>query len=377
MRRLAAVALAVIAAACANIGAPPGGPTRVEPPKVVAVSPESGAVNVRAERVVFEFDAVVSDRPAGGATTLEQMFLISPQDGSPRVSWERDRIEVRPRRGFRPNTAYSVTLLPGLADLRGNVTRETRTIVFSTGPTIPGFRVRGRVFDWLAERPAVGALVEALRLPDSVMFVGASDSTGQFAIGPLGEGTYAVRTVLDNNRNRTADPNEPWDSVVVTVSTTSPAVELLAAPRDTVAPRLLTATVRDSVTLDLTFDRPLDPAVPLTGASFRVLASDSSRLAVARVVPRRSAARDSAAAVVAPALPPRADTTRVAPPPRPTRPAPVTALALELDVSSPMRPGQSYRVVAVNMRGLLGAIRTSDRVVTMERAGADSTRARP
>lgn len=357
-------------AGCANIGAPPGGPLRTEPPAIVSVTPDSGAVNFRDDHVTFRFDAVVSDRPSG-APTLEGLFLISPRDGTPRVSWERSRIEVRPRRGFLPNTAYSVTMLPGITDLRGNTIRESRTVVFSTGPTIPPYAIRGRAFDWLGDRPAANALIEVVRLTDSVVYVGTADSVGQFAIGPLAPGAYSARLILDNNRNRALDPLEPWDSVAVVVREVSPFIELLAAQRDTVGPRLLTVTVRDSATLVANFDRPLDPGATLTPESFRVLAADSTPVPIARVVaqsprpPSDSVPRDTARAGAA---------TRTVIP-RPSTPPPASAVALHL--GSSLRAGSSYRVVAINARGLLGAVRTSDRVITVDAAAPDSARTAP
>lgn len=367
VRLIRAAAAVCVLGGCANIGAPPGGPTRTEPPKLVSVTPDSGAVNVRAEEVTFAFDAVVSDRPSGQASSLEALFIISPRDGTPRVRWERNRIEVRPRRGFQPNTAYSVTMLPGIVDLRGNAVREQRTIVFSTGASIPPYAIRGRVFDWMAERPSTGALVEVTRQPDSVQYVGAVDSTGQFSIGPLNSGTYSVRAILDNNRNRSLDPGEAWDSVAVIVREVSPFIELLAAPRDTAGPRILTADARDSATIVLNFDKPLDPAATLTPASFRVLSADSTRLGIARVLPRRpadpttppadSVRRDTTA---------RTDAPRPAIVPKPSVPAPTVYVTLVLDSASTLRPDARYRVTAVNTRGLLGGIRTSDRVITFE-----------
>jgi len=144
MRRLIAL---VFVAGCASAGAPPGGPDRKLPPEITAVSPDSGQTNVKAKSVEFRFDEVVSDRPSGGATGLDQIFLLSPRNGNAVVSWHRTRITVRPRKGFRPNTAYKITMLPGLLDLHGNVRKETTTILFSTGATFPAFSVVGRVFD--------------------------------------------------------------------------------------------------------------------------------------------------------------------------------------------------------------------------------------
>ena len=268
---------------------------------------------------MFEFDVVTNDRssgPTGG--DLDNLFLLSPQDGRPRVIWRRDRIEVRPRRPFRPNTAYSITMLPGLADLRGNVLRAGTTVVFSTGPTIPAFQVRGRVFDWAGERAPLRALIDVYRLPDSLHYVTYSDSTGQFAAGPLEEGSYVVRALVDANNNRGLDPGELWDSLAVAVRGSTPFVELLAIARDTVAPRLLTVNATDSVTLAASFDRALDPNVPVTPASFQVQAADSSRLRIVAVRTRaqhealrqaRDSARDATRADTA-----RADTARRAAP---------------------------------------------------------------
>ena len=364
---------------------------------LVNVSPESGAVNVRLDYAVFEFDVVVNDRSGGGGG-IESLFLVSPSEGAPRVRWRRSRVEVRPRDDFRSNTAYAIMILPGIADLRGNTTTTGRTIVFSTGPTIPAFQVMGRVFDWSNERVAPNAFVEVMRVPDSLRYVGTADSTGQFVVGPLDEGTYIVRATMDANRNRGQDPAEPWDSVQVTIRGTSPFLELLAAQRDTIAPRLLTVTTPDTLTIIASFDRPLSADVPLTPASFQVIDADSARLRIARVLTRRQAdteraARDSAArrdsAAVADTT--RRDTSRARPqtiPPRaavplatadlkPSRPAPPREVVIRLDTINPLRRGANYRVIAVNATGLLGSTRTTERVVTVPAATRRDTTTAP
>lgn len=378
------------------MGAPPGGPPRATPPELLRVAPESGSVNVRARSVVFTFDEVLADRD------FEKLFTLSPEDGRTSVIWRRERIEVRPRHGFRPNTAYTATMSPGVADLYGNILQRGRTVVFSTGPTIPRYLVLGRVFDWMAERVAPNAVVQAIRRPDSLPFVGAADSAGQFGIGPLDAAPYTVLAFIDNNGNRTLDRGEPWDSLAIVVGGgASPFVELLAVLRDSIPPRLMTVTVRDTLTLVATFDRPLNPDLQISPARFRLVAADSTPLRIRGAftkaqldsVSRRtldslkadssakadtSARADSAARAAArTAARPDASTPggRVTvPPPKPSRPPPPKEVTLSLDSLTPVHPGRTYRLTAIGVRGLLGGDHATDRIFTVPRA--DTTRQR-
>jgi hypothetical protein len=372
---------------------------------VVRVSPESGAVNVRPREVVFEYDAVVSETPRGGsggagagATGLETLVTVSPRSGSVAVDWRRERIAVRPRRGFRPNVTYTVTVLPGIQDLRSNV-RDTATVaVFSTGGPIATAAVRGVVFDWVNNRPAARAVVEATTA-DSTVYFAVADSAGRFVVPNVPPGAYLVRGTVDVNLNRTADPREPFDSARATAATaprTAPAARdtgglaLYAFAHDTVAARLTTVAASDSVTLRLTFDRPLRPDQPFAGR-VRVVAADSSPVAVRGVFP--AAVADSIAQAETRAAQPAApgdsarrpagaatDTTagparRAAPgspagPPTQApllgRPVPPTELVVRL--AAPLRANTQFRVRAADLRSLSNVVGTSERTFTTPRA---------
>ncbi|MBL8959681.1 MAG: Ig-like domain-containing protein, partial [Gemmatimonadetes bacterium] len=210
-RICARLTAAFLLASCASPGVPPGGPEDLDPPALVRVRPDTGAVNVRADAIGFDFDDVVSERPQG-ATSLADLFLISPSRGRTALSWRRTRLEVRPREGFRPNTTYRVTLLPGLVDLDGNVDSVGHSLVFSTGPTIATGVITGRVFDWMAEKVAPQALVEAIVLPDSLRYLAVADSLGRFSIRNLPAGSYVLRGLVDQNKNRFADARELYDT---------------------------------------------------------------------------------------------------------------------------------------------------------------------
>ena len=366
---------------CASASPPPGGPEDKAPPLLVRVTPDTNAVNVTDKVVQFYFDETINDRGTG-AQELDNYFLVSPSDGATKLDWHRSRIDISPRHGFRPNTAYTITLLPGLADLRNNVMKAGTTIVFSTGPTIPKLKIQGVAFDWVTGAP-VHAFIEAIT-PDSVVYLAQADSSGRFTVGPLTEGTYLVRAFVDANGNRALDArSEPYDTVRVTVPTGA-ALQLLTAPRDTLPARIGTPAVIDSVTLSATFDRLVDPNQPLAPSAFRLVGSDSVEVPIiaalsplalktadsvrARMVSDSSRRADSVAGKpLTPVFVPPAATPTPAvpgkpaplPPPKLTGPSPFMSVTLKLGRA--LKPSTDYRLSTTGLRALSGRSTPSER----------------
>lgn len=302
------VAAAIGATSCASPGAPPGGPLDKAAPVIVKVTPDSGALNVKERGVTVRFNEVIGERTRGGE--LGTVVVLSPSDGVAHVRWHRDAITVRPRKGFRANTAYSLTIMPGLGDLSGNATTRARTFVFSTGASIPGGVVRGAVFDWTTLRPAGGALIDARSGPDTTFrWIARTDSSGRYTIPFLPAGSYTIRAILDANANGRLEPRESWDSATVTVAD-SLRLDLYGFVHDTLGARIVGADVRDSVTLRLSFDRPLalEPALTVDQVGLRRADSSWVRIrAVARAATYDSLTRTRDAAAKDTAL--RADTS--------------------------------------------------------------------
>lgn len=392
---------------------PPGGPEDHAPPKLLSVSPDTNATNQKASNVTFRFDEVVSERP-GTAQSLDRMVIVSPSDGAPRVRWKRSAIQVRPRRSFRPNTTYTVTILPGMADLRGNTQTSGFTTTFSTGPELLRTHLSGIVFDWVTGRPAAKAFVQAFQRGDTTFsWIAQADSAGRFELRSFPSGSYLLRAIIDANDNRGLEPREPWDTVGVAVAD-SGRVEMYAFVHDTIGPRIDRINVTDSLTLGVDFDKAIDPSTPLMPAAFVVLATDSTPTSVTALVSdstleaeraaRSKAAADSARSrggrdstradssadrrlanptesrVPIPAttrgrgVAARADTV---PLPKPSRPSP--ALHANLRLASPLKPSTTYRLRATGVRGLLGNARTSDKVFITPKPPAppDTTRRTP
>jgi hypothetical protein len=382
LRRLIAAALFPLA--CASPGMPPGGPPDVAAPQIVSIVPDSGTVGVKPKEVIFHFDEVVSEKPPS-ATTLADLFLISPRDGVPSVSWHRDAISVKPAHGWRNNTSYSVILLRGLADIRGNVRNTGATTFFSTGPTIPQTRISGQVFDWVAGTPAANALVESFVPPDSLHpFVALVDSSGAFTLNHLPLARYTVRAYVDRNKNLSIDPSEPWDSSTLNL-TDSIQKEFLVFTHDTVPPRIRDIEVVDSLSLRVTFDKAIDPTQALSAANFSLTGPDSVRVPIASAGPAPkdttlkvtpTEVRPSAGRQPAGRAPTRAAADTAAVVKRVmSRPSPILSVIIKLQ--HPLVPKTVYRVRAIGIRGLTGQTGDSERSYTSPAAPPPVPAAKP
>jgi hypothetical protein len=293
-----ALALSLALAACASQGTPPGGPPDAERPVLVRIVPDSSAVNVRVPAVLLRFDEVVSERSSatagasgatgaagsaggfgagggsgGAATGLAGLLMLSPSDGRDEVVWRREALELRPRGGFRPNTAYRVTLLPGLADLRGNRITEPFSFVFSTGPAIPSGAISGVLFDWTSGKPALNARVDLFMASDTTFrWSTRTDSLGRFRIGELRAATYELRAWVDANNDRRISFREIFDSARVVLQDTA-SLELYAYGRDTLPPRLETVEWIDSTAIRIRLDRGI--VASWDGRSAELVGADS------------------------------------------------------------------------------------------------------
>jgi hypothetical protein len=244
--------------------------------------------------VEFLFDEVVDERSGG---QLANLIRISPRHDNVDVSWRRNRVTVRPGNGWLRGETYTVTLLPGIADLRQNRLDSTTTVIFSTGGDIPDTRVSGNVINWEAGRLAGGALVELIRPGDSVTYLTAADSSGAFTITSVPVGQYALIATIDESRNQRRELREAYDSTMVRIDSTA-QFNLWAFTHDTIGPNIRAATFTDSLAVTGEFTQFLAP--DLTVHSARVLLlPDSTPVAVERLMWRpafdslRTAQRDS------------------------------------------------------------------------------------
>ncbi len=149
---------------------------------------------------------------------------------------------------------------------------------------------------------ARNALVEAVRLPDSLTYVGLTDSLGMFELFFLPSGTYLLRAGVDANNNQRLDRRESYDSATVAFSDSLLTRDFWTFRHDTVGPRVSDLILIDSQSVAIEFNQMLGLTLPGADAFAVWELPDSNRVPVNRVLLRaefdslRQATADSAAA---------------------------------------------------------------------------------
>jgi hypothetical protein len=280
-RKAASLALLTLGwVGCAKIEDPPGGPPDYAAPVLLAVAPDSGSVMPDFDDdLEFQFNEVISERSGGG---LENLIQVSPRPEELRVGWKRTRVTVRPKDGWHRDIVYHVTLLPGVADLRNNRLDSSRTVIFSTGGPIPNTRLSGTVLDWEAGRAAARALLEAVLLPDSLVYQSSADSLGDFELTAIPPGEYLLNAVVDGNNNQMRDSREAFDSVTVRIDSTFDHV-FWAFTHDTTGPQISDVADPDSFTVRVGFNQALLAQDPPDSAVQVYALPDTTPVAVVAV----------------------------------------------------------------------------------------------
>lgn len=427
LRWAAMAALLLGMSACANQALPPGGPPDVDPPVILKITPENNTVGAKAKTVELRFNEVISETPSGsGARDLRDLVFISPKSGKAEVSWGRSRIAIRPSKGWKPNTVYSIQIKPGLQDLRNNKIDSTIRVVFSTGGAIPDTRLEGVAFDWPAGKGMSEAVIEAMA-PDSTTYQAVADSAGRFQLRYLPPGPYLVRAYADRNNSRELEPLELWDSTRVTLAQ-SARTELYAFGHDTVGLRIQEIAVEDSNrVVKVTFDKPYSPEQFFVREGSVIKRADSSVVPVKLVQSsaqkrltdslRTKAKADSAAREAAAKLPKvdstpamraradslmrvkRADSVAAAekarrdaqreaararggravpldttPPPKMSRPLIYNEMFITLE--SALAPGAQYRLQMSGIRSLSNVVKSPTRTFSTPKEKKDTTSAK-
>lgn len=225
----AMLALPLLAASCANIGNPSGGPRDEEPPILVSANPPRGALNVDRTRMTLTFNELVNVKDAFSKV------VVSPTAKSvPRVSTSGRRVNIE-FDSLAPNTTYTVDFADAIEDNNEGNKIPNFTYSFSTGDSIDTLRIAGRVLDARNLEPRQSILVgvhsnlsDTAFTSERLLRVAKTDDRGRFTLRGLAPGTYRVFALDDkDNDYRYSSPEEDLAFYDMTVTPTTLPAEAL------------------------------------------------------------------------------------------------------------------------------------------------------
>lgn len=263
--------------ACANRVTPTGGPRDTQPPALLRVSPDNASLNIRPERIVFEFDENIQLAPGRG------LIRLSPPTAEPvSARAERNRLYVDFPDSLRESTTYSLSLGQSVSDVHENNVLKGLSYRFSTGPVLDTLRISGVVRDAFTLQPLKGAEVLAFladnswsdslvfqRMPD---FIAQCIDSGKFVFEGLPATPVRLIALADKDGDLLCDDPSieaigkyprvlklPQDSVI----------DLVCSAEWPLKPRLTRSSRSDRHAAVLAFNRPI--------ASLQLLPSDKRR----------------------------------------------------------------------------------------------------
>lgn len=275
------LAAAVTLGACAQQGAPQGGPPDTTPPTVDLTVPGSADVLVPHDHgLSLQFSEPIEQ------ASLETGYTLSPSRGGiPEFKWSNGsrRVDITWADSLRDSTTYRVTLSNRVSDRRGNKLAEPYTFAFSTGNHVDRGEIRGRIrskdakqesFDVFAYRAESMPDTFWLSPPDYATQTGADS---RLHLPFLRAGQYRLLALTDGNRNQRLDHGELFALAThdLTVGDEIPAdsIELFPTVYDTVPFTLKSCAAVGPRQIALAFSHPLDTA---NSSEWKISAYDSA-----------------------------------------------------------------------------------------------------
>ncbi|MEM6299716.1 MAG: Ig-like domain-containing protein [Bacteroidota bacterium] len=148
-RKLPYLFLGILLTACANIGAPTGGPQDLRPPQLLLSVPEDQRVNFQGQRIELVFDEWIK------VNSITKNLQIAPITDNP-YSYEvkKNVLIIEFDKPLLENTTYSLAFGETVGDVTENNLTENLRLAFSTGSQIDSLYLEGRVAN-LETREAV------------------------------------------------------------------------------------------------------------------------------------------------------------------------------------------------------------------------------
>jgi hypothetical protein len=244
----------LLIAGCAKKVPPPGGQPDIEPPHLLSVSPDSGAVGVpRGAPITLTFSETMAHRDPN------DWIVLGPYAHLERGHWKSRTATIELTDSLRANQTYTLVISNAATDARGNRLRPARALIFTTGSSFPPGAIAGRVegrgghfgegvFVW-GYRADLGHAPDSTSRDFDALAVGGE--SGRFALlGLPVPSKWRLYAFYDANHTQSFEPGidllNALDSTITLTAEAPRADSILLVSVDPAAPATAQGSVVDS-----------------------------------------------------------------------------------------------------------------------------------
>ena len=203
LRLFAALLLACLTFACANVGNPNGGPYDPDPPKFIGSKPAMNQLNFKGNKIEVIFDEYISvENPS------ENVIVTPPQKQNPTIMALGKKVLVELKDTLKENTTYTIDFTSSISDNNEKNVLENFSFAFSTGDVLDTLRISGVLLNAADLEPMQKVLVGIHNDLSDTAFTATpflrtskTDDRGRFVIHNVAPGSYHLFALEDNNRN--------------------------------------------------------------------------------------------------------------------------------------------------------------------------------
>ena len=241
----------ILAASCAKVSSPSGGPKDKEPPVVVKSDPVNGQTNFRDKKITVTFNEFVT------LDKISEKFMVSPpMEKKPLITIKGKSVVIEYDEELKDSTTYTFYFQDAIRDLNESNPIDNYQFVLSTGDVVDSLSVTGNVLSAYSLDPPENTLVMLYSNPSdtAVMktlpdYITKSTKTGYFRIDNVREGSYRLFALkdVDNSKNFNL-PDEEF-AFIDTLIKVSPAKNYIPPVPDSLKAKPVDSKVADTIVL--------------------------------------------------------------------------------------------------------------------------------
>jgi hypothetical protein len=181
---------------CAQIGTIDGGEEDFSPPQINSMTPPNRSIQFNGGELLIEFDEFIKlNNPTQTITVIPPDFKVnaSVKGKTVKLTWTED---------LHPETTYSIFLNKTIQDIT-ETNDSIMQLVFSTGEFLDSMSYSVAIIDAKTAQPIKSAIVGLFSTEDSLKpsYFAESDAKGMADFSFVKQGTYFLRTFIDENKD--------------------------------------------------------------------------------------------------------------------------------------------------------------------------------